>query len=180
MADIATDVGSEGLAGLFEADTEPRDGKTVYEVGYHLLPSLGAQEVEAWVREFSKFISEQGASLVGEKMPEKIDLAYPIYRRADGKFKGVTEAHFGWVAFELSPSAVHAVQAFMETNKSVLRFIVVRTSAEEVRAVMEGKMVMPKAQSSSEAIAAPKRAEEQSGTVSEADIDKAIASIDEN
>ena len=180
MADIATDVGSEGLAGLFEADAVKDQLPAVYEVGYHLLPQLSEGEVTAWTTEFSKLLSSLGATLVGEKAPEKIDLAYSIYRRVEGKYQGVNTAYFGWVAFELDPARITDVKKFMDAHRSVLRHIIVTTSRDEVKAVMEGKMLIPKAQSSTEAIAAPKRVEEQAGAVTDADIDKAIASIDEN
>ena len=179
MTDIATDVGTEGLAGLFEADAVKDQSPTVYEVGYHLLPHLSEDEVQATVSDLTQFLKKHGAELVGEKMPEKVDLAYAIERRVDGKFQSVRTAYFGWVAFSLSPSVIADVKKFMDTNTSVLRHIIVTTSVDEVKAVMEGKVLVPKAQSSTDAIAAPKRAEEQSAEVTAEDLDKALDSIDE-
>lgn len=179
MADIATDIGTEGLAGLFEADAVKDQEATVYEVGYHLLPSLSDDEVQAWVKDLTAFLKKQGADFVGEKMPEKIDLAYAIERRVEGRFQAVRSAYFGWVAFSLEPRSIAQVKKFMDMHQSVLRYLIVTTSVDEVKAVMEGKVLVPKAASSTDAIAAPKRAEEQSAEVSEVDLDKALDSIDE-
>lgn len=179
MADLIAETQAEGLAGLFEADAVKDTTPQVYEVGYHLLPHLSEGDVTAAVKDLGSFLKTQGAVFVGEKAPEKIDLAYAIERRVDGKYQAVRSAYFGWIAFELSPSAIGDVKKFMDMNPSVLRYLITTTSADEVKAVMEGKVLMPKAQSSTEAISAPKRAEEQSAEVTEADLDKALESIDE-
>lgn len=179
MTDIATDVGTEGLAGLFEADEVKDREPVVYEVGYHLLPQLSEDEVSAWVKDAANFLKKLGATMVGEKLPEKIDLAYAIERRVEGKYQSVRSAHFGWVAFSLPPASIADVKKFMDMHQSVLRYLIVTTSEEEVRAVMEGKVLVPKAAASTDAIAAPKRAEEEGGEVSQVDLDKALESIDE-
>ena len=176
MADTDV-VGAEGLAGLFEAEAVKDREAQVYEVGYHLLPSLSEAEVEAVVKDMRSFLSKEGAQFVGEKMPEKIDLAYAIERRSEGKYQSVRSAYFGWVAFTVTPHAAQAIKKFMDTNQSVLRYILVTTSADEVKAVMEGKVLVPKAVASTDAIAAPKRAEEESAVVSEVDLDKALDSM---
>ncbi len=179
MTDIATDVGTEGLAGLFEADVLKDQGVTVYEVGYHLLPSLSNDEVQEIVAELTAFLKNQGANLVGEKMPEKTDLSYAIERRVAGRFQAVRSAYFGWVAFELEPRLIAEVKKYMDTNQSVLRFLIITTSVDEVKAVMEGKVLVPKAASSTDAIAAPKRVAEEGGEVSEEALTQAIDSMTE-
>ncbi len=179
MAD--TDVQeTEGLAGLFGADAVKDKAAQVYEIGYHLLPTLGEAEVEATVKDLRSFLSKEGAEFVGEKMPEKIDLAYAIERRVEGKYQSVRSAYFGWVAFSLVPSAAQTVKKFMDTNPAVLRHIIVTTTAVRVQAVLEGKVLVPKAVASSDAIAAPKRAEEGGGEVSLVDLDKALDSMTED
>ncbi len=176
MADTDV-VAAEGLAGLFEADQVKDREAQVYEVGYHLLPTLSESEVEAAVKDMRSFLSKEGAQFVGEKMPEKVDLAYAIERRTEGKYQSVRSAYFGWVAFSLAPGVTATVKKFMDTNPSVLRYILVTTSEDEVKAVMEGKVLVPKAVASTDAIAAPKRVEEESAVVSEVDLDKALDSM---
>lgn len=177
MVDIATDIEAEGLAGLFEADVVREKGSTVYEVGYHLLPQLSDEDVQTTVKNLAAFLKENDATFVGEKAPEKIDLAYAIERRVEGKYQSVRSAFFGWVAFELDPARIADVKKFMDMNQNVLRYLIVTTSVDEVKAVMEGKVIVPKAASSTEVIAAPKRAVEEGGAVSEEALTQAIDSM---
>lgn len=177
MADIAQDIETEGVAALFTADAVKDSEPQVYEVGYHLLPSLSEQEVTATVKDLMNFLKKEGASLVGEQAPQMVDLAYSIERRVNGKFVGVRTAYFGWVAFELSPAAIGTVNQFIDTNPAVLRHIVITTTKDEVKAVQEGKVIMPTAVASTDAIAAPKRSTEEGGEVSQVDLDKALDSM---
>lgn len=179
MADTGVSTDTEGLAGLFEADAVKDRVPQVYEIGYHLLPALSEAEVTAWVKDLMAFLTKEGATFVGEKAPEKIDLAYAIERRVEGKYQAVRSAFFGWVAYEVSPNAALTIKKFMDTNPSVLRYLLVSTTADEVKAVMEGKVLVPKAASSTDAIAAPKRAAEEGGEVSEEALTQAIDSMTE-
>lgn len=179
MVDIATDIEAEGLAGLFEADATKERGPSVYEVGYHLLPQLSDEDVQTAVKNLTAFLKENGAVFIGEKAPEKVDLAYAIERRVEGRYQSVRSAFFGWVAFELEPRLIAEVKKFMDMNQNVLRYLIVTTSKDEVQAVMEGKVLVPKAASSTEAISAPKRAVEEGGEVSEEALAQAIDSMTE-
>lgn len=178
MANAAeTDVAAE--AGLFEADEIKDQGPQVYEIGYHFLPTLSEQEVEAAVKDLMNFLTTQGANFVGEKLPVKTDLAYAIEKRINGTLTDFSAAYFGWVAFEVEPRTTETIKKFMDTNPSVLRYLILTTSKDEVTAVMEGKVLIPTAAASTEAIAAPKRAVEESGTVSDAKLDEAIEAMTE-
>jgi ribosomal protein S6 len=179
MADTGVNTDMEGLAGLFEADAVKDKAPQVYEIGYHLLPTLSEAEVTSTVKDLMAFLTKEGASFIGDKAPEKIDLAYAIERRVEGKFQAVRSAFFGWVAFEVSPNAAQNVKKFMDTNPAVLRYIFIVTTKDEVKAVMEGKVLVPKAAASTDAIAAPKRAEEEGGEVSQVDLDKALDTMTE-
>jgi ribosomal protein S6 len=179
MADTGVNTDMEGLAGLFEADAVKDKTPQVYEIGYHLLPTLSEAEVTSTVKDLMAFLTKEGASFIGDKAPEKTDLAYAIDRRVEGKFQAVRSTFFGWVAFEVSPNAAQNIKKFMDTNPVVLRYIFLVTTKDEVNAVMEGKVLVPKAAASTEVIAAPKRAEEEGGEVSQVDLDKALDTMTE-
>ncbi len=165
--------------GLFEADEVKPGEPQVYEIGYHFLPTLSDEAVQTAVKDLTNFLQGQGAQFVGEKLPQKIDLAYPIEKRVSGQRTPFSSAYFGWVAFEIEPRATHTVKQFMDTNQNILRYLLVSTTKDEVTAVMEGKVLIPTAVASTEAIAAPKRAEEQAGPVSEEALSKALESLDD-
>jgi ribosomal protein S6 len=178
MSDAASMDIDSAPDGLFGADAVKELEPAVYEVGYHLLPTLSGDEAGAAAKDLGKFLAKEGAKTVGEKEPELIDLAYAIEKRLGGKRTEFKTAYFGWVAFRVSPAALVTIKKFMDTNPSVLRSLIIATSEEEVTAFLEGAVIMPTAIASTEAIAAPKRAEESSAVVTDEALSKALEGIE--
>lgn len=174
-----TDTGAEmgEVAGLFEAGDADAKHR-VYEIGYHVLPTLSEEEVGAQVKALTEFLSSKGAQFVGEKMPEKIDLAYPIEKRVQGRLTKFSSASFGWIAFEVDAAELASIKTYLDTNESLLRHLLVETSKEEVVAFMEGAVVMPTAPTPTGTIQAPKRAEESGAEVSEEALSQALESLE--
>lgn len=168
---------TENPVGLFDAEVVKDREPAVYEIGYHLLPTLGEAEIAAAVKDLTNFLKKEGADFVGEKAPEKIDLAYPLEKRIAGARTNFMSAHFGWVAFSITPEKTVPIKVFMDSNPSVLRYLLISTSKDEVTAVLEGKVLVPTAAASTDAIAAPKRDAEEGGPISEVKLDAAIESM---
>ncbi len=173
MADTELDLETEGLTGLFEAD-ETKDTSGVYEIGYHILPTLSEAEVTAAVKALAGTITKNGGEFVGDKAPEKMDLAYSIQKRIGGKLTSFDSAYFGWMAFEIGSSTLATVKAFLDTNDSVLRYILVSTSKDEVTAVMQGAVIMPTAPTPTGTIGPSKRVAEDGAVVSEVALSQAL------
>lgn len=165
------------VSGLFEADTDRETPAGVYEIGYHLLPTLTEEDVTAAVKEISAVVSKEGATFIGDAAPVKIDLAYPIQKRVNGRLTTFDTAHFGWMAFEVQPAALATIKSFLDTNTAILRYIVTSTTKDEVTAVMQGAVIMPTAPAATGAIAAPKRAAEEGGSVSEEALSQALETM---
>ncbi len=178
MADDMTLDLEAGEAGVFDAAGEKEGALNVYEVGYHLIPTLSEVEVAQQVAALTKMLADAGASLVGEKVPEKTDLAYALEKKIEGKLTSFTATYFGWVAFEIAPHRLAELKAALDRNDSVLRYLVVLTSKDEVRAVMEGAVIVPTAQAPTAAIQAPKRAQEESAQVSDEALSDALESLE--
>ena len=174
MADKALDEVQVAPEGLFSAEGVTDKDPQTYEVGYHLLPTLSEDEAQAATKDLMNFLKKEGATAVGDKAPVKIDLAYAIEKRIAGKLTDFSTAYFGWVAFEVPPKNIETVKKFMDTNPSVLRYLMISTTKAEVTAVLEGAVIMPTAQASTEAIAAPKRATEDGAVVSDEALSKAL------
>jgi ribosomal protein S6 len=174
-----TDTGAEmgEVAGLFEAGDADAKHR-VYEIGYHVLPTLSEDEVGGQVKALTDLLNSKDAQLVGEKMPEKIDLAYPIEKRVGGRLTKFSSASFGWVAFEIDAKELAAIKAYLDSNDSLLRYILIQTTKEEVVAFMEGAVVMPSAPTPTGTIQAPKRAEELGAEVSEEALSQALESLE--
>ncbi len=174
MPDEVLEAEIESQTGLFEADAVKTRDPAVYEVGYHLVSTLSEAEVATAAKDLMNFLTKEGAEFVGEKEPQKIDLAYTIQKRIGGRLTNFSSAYFGWVAFEVQPASLEMLKKFMDTNPAVLRYLLVSTTKDEVRAVMEGTVIMPTAVASTDAIAAPKRVSEEGAAVSDEALTQAL------
>jgi ribosomal protein S6 len=144
----------------------------VYEIGYHLLPTLSEEDVTSVTSGIMDLLKKEGADFVGDRFPSKIDLAYTIAKRVNGKLTNFDGAYFGWVAFEMSREAIARVKAALDANPSVLRFLIVTTDRDAVAAAMSGAVSGP-----SGIIEKPKREVESGGEMSEVALDQALETI---
>lgn len=144
----------------------------VYEIGYHLLPTLSEEDVTAATQGIMDLLKTEGADFVGERFPSKIDLAYTIAKRVNGKLTNFDSAYFGWVAFEMSREAIARIKTALDGNVSVLRFLIVVTDRDAVAAAMSGAVAGPTG-----VIEKPKREAESGGEMSEVALDQALETI---
>lgn len=107
-------------------DFEPR----IYEVGYHILPSVSPEEVPQESAKIKEAIISFGGVLVSEEEPAVRSLEYPISKTVANKRAWFASAYFGWIKFEAESSAPAALKKFLEENEMVLRFLIVKTVRE--------------------------------------------------
>lgn len=149
----------------------------VYEIGYHLLPTLSEDEAKKAVSILMDVVKGAGGSFVGDRFPVKIELAYSIPKRVEGKNKMYNEAYFGWVAFESARDAVLGIKEAMDANANVLRYLITATDRDAVAASLSGATEMPSAPAPTGNIEKPKRVTEEGGVMSEAALDEALGAI---
>jgi len=104
--------------------------KGMYEIGYHLVSTLGEDELGAEVAKIREAIESRGGSVSSEEWPKVMSLAYSISRREDRTSKTYDSAYFGWVRFEVSSDQVKDLQEAIDSISSVLRFIIVAVEKE--------------------------------------------------
>lgn len=102
----------------------------IYEVGYHLLPTIDESEILAEVSKIKSVIEENGGTILSEEMPKMVVLAYEISKAINSKKQKFNKAHFGWVKFETDSSKVSDIKNKIEGNQNVLRFLIVKTVKE--------------------------------------------------
>lgn len=146
---------------------------SVYEIGYHLIPTLSEEDVQKAVSSLMELLKKEGAEFVGDRFPSKIELAYPISRRINTKRTTYDAAHFGWVAFEVKREAVERIKTALDGNESILRYLIVVTDRDAVAAALSGAVVPAPIGS----IEKPKRNAEGTGEMSEAALDQALQTI---
>ncbi len=168
---------NETMVDLDEAgivDTGGDEARTgVYEIGYHLLPTLSEDEVAKEASALMEALKGAGADFVGDRSPSKVQLAYPLSRRINSKRSTYDSAYFGWVAFETSRDAIDGIKTLLDANQNILRYLVVSTDRDAVAAALSGAVIPAPTGS----IDKPKRDAEKSGEMSESALDEALQSI---
>ena len=168
---MATEIIAETHADESVADTR------IYEIGYHVTPSLSEAEVEKTVQAIRADIESAGGSFIAEGAPTLVRLAYPIETLEAGKKIDQDRGYFGWIKFEVVPHAVAALEKSLVQNLSVLRHILFETLREDTRARLKLPTVR-EVKRTDTVRAAPRRVEESAATpVSEEDLDKALSDL---
>ena len=101
----------------------------VYEVSFHLLPTVGKQ-LEKKFEEIKNNITAKGGEVLESVAPEQVDLAYTIrhsVRKQDGSYSRYDEAYFGSVKFKASQESVRNVRQEFQADNDILRFLIVET-----------------------------------------------------
>lgn len=148
-----------------------RDVKEVYEVGYHILPTVAEDALESEVNKVTDLLKKLDADFVGERFPAKVQLAYGIETKIDGSRRTFDSAYFGWVAFELKPSALSKIEDTLKSHENILRYVVIKTSRDAVAATMADPGLD---------VGSPKREEEEvSAEVSDEELDEALENIED-
>lgn len=149
------------------------DTRPVYEIGYHLVPTLAEDAVAAEAAKIRAMLGT--AEIITEEAPRKMTLAYVIERPGAGRREKYGEAYFGFIKFAIDKEHINGIEANVRAERSILRYLLVETVREEVstrRAVftsdrLEGETIKKPA-----AIV-----EEKGGEVSEEELDKSIDAI---
>ena len=111
--------------------TNSENDSLVYEIGYHLLPSIDESEVPVQSLKIKSIIEESGIAVIAEGMPKMTVLSYDISKNIDSKKHKFNKAYFGWVKFEADPSQIGGIKIKIEGLANVLRFIIVKTVKED-------------------------------------------------
>lgn len=113
---------------------EDTSNKKVYELGYHILPTLSEDEVAKVVTALKGELSKMDAEVIAEAHPTMTTLSYELGKDIENKNRKFGTAYFGWVKFEVETSLIEGFKELMEKNLNVLRFIIVKTVRESTLA----------------------------------------------
>ncbi|MEO8638053.1 MAG: 30S ribosomal protein S6 [Candidatus Taylorbacteria bacterium] len=112
-------------------EEENTEGRTqVYELGYHITPSLQESDLPQEVSGLKSLIEEHKGIVISEELPKKRPLAYAISKVEGGVKHLWSESYFGWVKFEVSPEEIVAVEEGVKKNLHILRYLLIKTVKE--------------------------------------------------
>lgn len=107
-----------------------KDDLQVYEIGFHILPTVTEAELREEVSKIHESITSSGGAIISESFPELINLAYEISKRSESKYTRFNKAYFGWVKFELERENIKIVDESLKSNPQILRHIIIKTVKE--------------------------------------------------
>ena len=119
---------------MTEAETksvseEDLQDSRIYEASFHLVSTLNDDSALAEVAEIRTFLEARVATIRGLGAPMLMELAYPIQKDIDRTRHTFTRSYFGWFVFETTPEAAHAAKEMLTTRSSVIRALLIKTSA---------------------------------------------------
>lgn len=106
------------------------DAPVVYELGYHLLPSIAEDKLSDEIVVIKTLIEKNGGVFLTEKFPKLMQLAYVIFRTEEGKKQKFKNAYFGWIKFEISAENIATIKEALDDNENMLRFLLIKTVRE--------------------------------------------------
>jgi ribosomal protein S6 len=107
-----------------------KEGMGIYEVGFHIAPFVGDENVAHEVGRIKDALEKIKAEVIAEDFPRLRALAYPIEKKLKGDNKVMSEAYFGWVKFEAPTAAIEGFKKEMDALESVIRFLLISTVRE--------------------------------------------------
>lgn len=147
----------------------------IYEVGYHVVPTVKEEDVEKITGDVRAVIEKQGGTFIAEGAPTLTKLSYEISGTEGGKRVDYDRAYFGWIKFEAPSMAAALLEKSLLDNKNILRSMVFRTVREDTRARVKTPTLREVRRG--ETLKAAPHQEEASAPVSEVDLEKAIQDI---
>jgi ribosomal protein S6 len=159
------------------AETDVQDGPVlrIYEVGYHIIPTVGDENLEQVVASIRGKIEQAGGTFIAEGAPAQIKLAYAMDAREGDKRVEHDRSYFGWVKFEAPATIAKTLEEELQADSKILRSIVFQTVREETRARMKAPTLREVKRT--DTIRTTPRSTEEAAPVSEADLDKALQDI---
>lgn len=161
------------------SDTHNEEAVTrIYEAGYHIIPSVKEEDVDAVVAGIRSEIEKQGGSLIAEGAPSLMKLSYDMEQRVGEKLVAHDRGYFGWLKFEAPTAAAKALTDALNANKQIFRSIVFKTIREDTRAKYKAPQLR-EVKRTDTIKASPRKVESKDDVapVSEEDLEKALETL---
>jgi ribosomal protein S6 len=113
-----------------ETNTEINLDASIYEVGYHLVPTLAEESIPAQADAVKAFITSVGGEIISEGTPTIKDLAYPISKTVKAIKSNYSKAYFGWVKFSTTPDSIEKIKTSLDASEVVVRYLLISTVKE--------------------------------------------------
>lgn len=154
--------------------------KGVYEVGYHMVPTIAEENLGEEVTILKDMLAENGANFISDEYPRLMELAYEMTRSIANKKQKFTTGYFGWVKFECTPEEAKTIKELLDKNEKLVRYLLIKTVRENTMSPKRTytkqdnkKRIPSRVKETSETVESSEPVEE----VNEAEIDKEIDAL---
>lgn len=114
-----------------EVTSSPKEAiSRVYEIGFHIVPSVSQDDVPREFGNVKAIIEKHGGVFISEEMPKLRPLAYAMFKIVGTKKEKCNEAYFGWVKFDATSDSVAKIKLEVEKMDTILRILTVETVRE--------------------------------------------------
>ena len=103
----------------------------IYEVGFLVTPSIPEESIKQEFQKTKEKIIEAGGLIISEGNPEMKSLAYTLEKKVEGVLSKFDQAYLGYIRFELNPSDLPLINKFLNSQASVIRFIIIGVDIEK-------------------------------------------------
>lgn len=157
-----------------QATTAPSgDSRPVYEIGYHLVPTLAEDAVASEVAKIRAMLGD--AEIIKDEAPRKMTLSYIIERPGAGRREKYGEAYFGFIKFAIDKEHINTIEGKLRADRPVLRYLLVETVREEIAPTRRAVFASDRLEG--ETLKKPVAEPEKAAEVSEEELDKSIDAL---
>ena len=108
---------------------------SVYEVGYHMVPTIAEENLGGEVTLFKDMFTENGAVFISDEYPKLMELAYEMARSINNKKQKFSYGYFGWVKFECTTTQAKTIKDILDKNEKLVRYLMIKTVRENTMSV---------------------------------------------
>lgn len=109
-----------------------KEGLTVYELGYLILPSIPEDKLSDVVGLIRKVVNKEGGAELDAEAPFKHPLSYSMSKTIGASRYVVSDAYLGWMKFEVEPEKISVIKDGVEKIGEVLRFLLIKAPRETI------------------------------------------------
>jgi len=111
-------------------ETAKTDKATVYEVGFHIVPTVSPENLPKEVDAIKAILEKEKATIISEEFPKLRALAYQMVKVVGPVRHKFDSAYFGWIKFEGSKDVVAELNKALTASEKILRFLTIKTVKE--------------------------------------------------
>jgi ribosomal protein S6 len=161
-----------------ETKSSSEDQGLVYELAFHLLPTLSDDEGAKIVKDLKALLEKNGATIISEEAITPMQLAYTFVKRQEGKNAKFDSSFFGVLKFDSETSTLDVLKEELDLSKNVLRYLIIKTVREYPP--IQSKVVFREIKTEEPTTLSKPKVEEKSEEarpISEEELDKTIEEL---